>query len=187
MKTFIKHIILAWFIVGSFTACKKGDIGPEGPQGTQGEIGEKGDKGSKGDPGNANVHTKIVKSTDLTWESTNLFGTNYVIGSVPMAQITTDIVNNGAVLVYGGFFWGEPWSALPISYYESGRTVNFSFGVKQGGVTIRLHYSNNAAPAAPGIQYKIVVIEGKAVTSAKNNGLNLDDYLAVKQFFKLTD
>jgi len=144
-------------------------------------------KGPKGDPGNANVYSKIFLPANITWRQTTLFGTNYVTASLSAAEITSDIVNNGAVMVYGGFFWGDPWSALPISYFESGRTVHFSYGVKQGSVTLRMHYSNNAAPTAPGIQFKIVIIKGLAVTSAKENGINLDDYTSVKRFFQLQD
>ncbi|WP_051293170.1 collagen-like protein [Olivibacter sitiensis] len=144
-------------------------------------------KGQKGDDGNANVSTKIFLPANITWRQTTLFGTNYVTASLNMSEITSDIVNNGAVMVYGGFFWGDPWSALPISYFENSRTVHFAFGVKQGSVTLRMHYSSNAAPTAPGIQFKVVVIKGNAVTSAKNQGVDLNNYNEVVSFFNLSD
>jgi hypothetical protein len=178
----LQFLMLAMIL--SLASCKKGDIGPEGPQGEQGEKGDRGSKGDKGDPGNANVFSRIFLPANITWRNTTLFGTNYVTASLNAAEITSDIVNNGTVMVYGGFFWGDPWSALPISYYESGRTVHFSYGIKQGSVTLRMHYSTNAAPTAPGIQFRVVVIKGLAVAAAKERGIDLSDYNATMQFLK---
>ncbi|GAA4806834.1 hypothetical protein GCM10023231_40030 [Olivibacter ginsenosidimutans] len=190
MKTFIKHLLFFLLIMGSFNACKKGDIGPEGPQGIQGEQGEKGDKGdkgSKGDQGNANVITRTFTANKITWTSSVIFSTNYVVATLSVPEITADIVNNGAVMVYGGFFWESPWSALPLSFYETGKTNHFTYGIKAGSVTLRVHNSSNTAPSAPGIAFKVVVIAGKAATAAKNNQVDLNNYQTVKQFFKLDD
>ena len=55
MKTkMLKALALVFamiLIVGTFTACDGGIVGPVGPQGDQGIQGEKGDKGDKGDQG----------------------------------------------------------------------------------------------------------------------------------------
>ncbi|WP_143053918.1 collagen-like protein [Parapedobacter koreensis] len=194
------------------SGCEKGDIGPQGPEGVEGEKGDKGDKGErgetgprgttgaqgatgprgpqgpkgdKGDPGNANVKSRTFTASQITWRNTTLFGTNYVTASLDIPEITAAIVNNGIVMVYGGFFWGEPWSALPVSYFESGRTVNFSYGVKTGGVTLRMHYSTNTAPTAPGIQFKVVVVEGQAMEAARLQQIPFENYDKVATFFGL--
>lgn len=178
-------VILMAVTVLALGSCKKGDIGPEGPQGIQGEKGDKGDKGAKGNTGNANVKSRTFLPANITWRQTTLFSTNYVTASLSVPEITADIIANGMVMVYGGFFWGDPWSALPISYFESGRTVNFSYGIKSGSVTLRMHYSSNAVPTAPGIQFRVVVVEGQAAQAAMQEKLQLNDYHQVAAFFKL--
>lgn len=144
-------------------------------------------KGPKGDPGNANVSSKIISATNITWSPTTQFGTNYKTANLSIPEITADIVNNGAVIVYGGFFFNEPWSALPLSYYELGKTVHFSYAIKVGGVTLRTHYSDNAIPLSAGIPFKVVIIKGTAITMAKENSVKLTDYLSVSKFFQLRD
>ena len=84
----------------------------------------------------------------------------YVVATIDVPEITQDIIDNGGVEVYGGFFWESPWSALPLSYYENGRTIYFTYGIAVGKLTLRMHYSTNAAPTAPGISFKVVVIGG---------------------------
>jgi len=187
MKTCIKHLLFFLWIMGSFTACKKGDVGPQGPQGIQGEQGEKGAKGDKGSTGNANVITRTFAASKITWSSTVTFSTNYVVATLSVPEITADIVNNGAVMVYGGFFWESPWSALPLSFFELGKTNHYTYGIKTGTVTLRVHNSSNTAPSAPGIPFRVVVIAGKAATAAKNNQIDLNNYQTVKQFFKLEE
>jgi len=142
----MKKLLVLLMLVLSLASCKKGEIGPEGPAGPA---------------GNANVVSKIFLPANITWRQTTLYGTNYVTTSLDLPEITDEVLNGGSVQVYGGFFWGDPWSALPLSYYESGRTVHFSYGIKKGSVTLRMHYSNNAAPTAPGIQFKVVVVGGQ--------------------------
>ena len=143
MKTI--HLLM-FSLVLVFVSCKKGEMGPEGPQGAN---------------GNANVVSKIFLPANITWNQTSLFGTNYVTCDLEVPEITQEVLNYGAVQVYGGFFWGQPWSALPLSYFENGRTVHFSYGIKQGGVTLRMHYGSNAIPTASNIQFKVVVIGGQ--------------------------
>ncbi|SEK17650.1 collagen-like domain-containing protein [Parapedobacter koreensis] len=144
-------------------------------------------KGPKGDTGNANVTSIVFTPGNITWRQTTLFGTNYVTATLSTSEITTDVVNNGLVAVYGGFFWGDPWSALPISYFESGRTVHFSYGIRQGSVTLRMHYSTNAAPTAPGIQFRVVIVPRPAVAMAQNSGVDVTDQAQLSRFFRIQD
>jgi hypothetical protein len=181
MKKLLTVLMMVTLIVNTAPSCKKGDIGPRGEQGQKGEKGDKGAKGDKGSTGNANVISRTFKTGSLTWKASVVFGTNYVEASLAVPELTTDIINSGAVMVYGGFFWESPWSALPISFYETGKTNYFTFGIKAGTVTLRSHNSTNTPPTAPSIDWRVVVIKGNAATSE----VDLTNYNEVRKFYHI--
>ncbi|RAV27467.1 hypothetical protein [Sinomicrobium soli] len=186
------------------TACSPED----GKDGIDGINGEQGIQGEPGQDGNANVVSRTFRFSQITWTRTTLFGTNYAVANLDIPEITRDIIDNGVVMVYGGFFWGQPWSALPISYNETGKTVNFSYGIATGGVTLRMHYADNDSPTFPGIPFRVVVIEGNAATDGDENrisnnnggdakesvyreleqaGVDINNYNAIAKYYNLQD
>ncbi len=176
----------------AFTACtKEGPVGPQGPQGAQGAQGAQGNAGTpgaqgpQGPQGNANVYSKTIALASITWTPTALYGTNYLTTSFSIPEIDADIVNNGAVLVYGGFNYAEPWTALPLTYLEGTKTSYWAFGVKIGGVTIRYSNSANTTPGTPAIPFKVVLIRGNAL--GRMAGVDFRNYEEVKRVFRLKD
>lgn len=186
MKTFVQTMIMVLLMAtATFTSCKKGDVGPQGPQGEQ---GPKGDKGDKGAAGTANVFSKTFASSAITWTNFTEYSTNYKIADLSIPQITSAIATGGAVFVYAGFFLsGQTWTALPASWLELGVTKYFSFGVKTGGVRLRYSLSNNSVPAAPAISIKVVFMTATTVSLAKQKNIDLANYAAVKDAFRLND
>lgn len=204
MKSIRSYVIL--FIVAAlfFTSCNKtGPVGPQGEQGpaglkgepgqagAQGPAGVKGDKGetgAQGPAGSANVKSKTFQPATITWASTSMYGTNYLTASLAIPQITQDIVNNGVVLVYGGFFFGsDSWTALPISYLEANVTNHYSFGIKLGSVTLRCHQSNNITPGTPSIPFRILIISGAALARKSSPLPDYNNYKAVCQYYGIQE
>jgi len=186
MKTtnkILRTTIILCMTALAFTACRPED----GKDGINGQDGTPGAQGPVGQDGNANVVSKTFTATQISWTDKTIYGTNYKVATLNMPEITQNIIDNGAVLVYGGFFWESPWSALPISFFETGKTSYYTYGIATGKVTLRVHNSTNAVPSTPGIPFRVVVIEGKAAGKARSNGVNLNDYEQTKAYFNLKE
>ncbi len=156
---FIRILIISFTFIVSFTNCSPED----GRDGLDGLNGEQGPQGEPGQDGNANVISRTFWSSQITWNQTSLYGINYLVAELEIPEITQAVVENGVVLVYGSFFWGQPWSAIPVSYYENGKTNYFSYGIKIGTVTLRTHRDDNTL-SQPTIAFRIVTIEGIPAT-----------------------
>ena len=109
----------------AFLGACEGPTGPEGPQGPQGIQGV---QGPQGPIGNANVISGRVTLTEADW-STNTTQFGYVNGpgstifSVParysdvaVSDLTLDVINNGAVLLWLTPNTYQPTVFAPIPY-----------------------------------------------------------------------
>src|SRR5438874_457258 len=76
-----------------FTACKKGDAGPQGDKGDKGDTGSKGDKG---DVGSANVMYSAWM--DLTYTQDATSGVFFV--QLNESKITDAFLSTGEIKVY---------------------------------------------------------------------------------------
>lgn len=164
----MKHLtpILAFlFLILMATSCVT-----EGPEGPQGEPGE---------DGNANViSTTITVSDWTTWGS----GRYYTEVAIP--EITQDIIDHGAVVVYMAEW--EYWLALPFSWNpDNNVTLSYYYAIKAGMIDFEISRSDQASDDPGTKEFKIVIIGGSAL--AAHPDLNLDDYQAVKAEFGLTE
>ncbi len=109
---------------GLLAACE-GPTGPEGPQGIQGIQGQ---EGPQGPIGNANVISGRVTLTEADWSTTTVqlrFNTSpgtyfYAIparyADVAVSDLTLDVINNGAVLLYTAPDDARPNEFVPLPY-----------------------------------------------------------------------
>jgi hypothetical protein len=173
MKIF--SLLLISGILISFSACKKGDTGPEGPAGPAGPAGPVGPVGPQGIVGNANV-------TQYTFAGVN-FATAVANLAVPT---TADSTNRSAWFVYLVRSSGNVYP-LP------------GFGVN-GSSDYRVywsHFNSNAnftitRVSGPGEDYsaiKIIRIYANSVvplSSVRNSSkVNFSDYRAVCEYYGL--
>ncbi len=84
-------------------------VGPVGPQGPQGRDGR---------DGNANVWSINYLAIESDWYGVGTAGDpGYFLAlDLNVPEITTDIVNNGVVMVYYRETDGSPWVALPYTF-----------------------------------------------------------------------
>lgn len=164
-------MLAAAMIMLTGNACKKGDAGPEGPEGPQGPAGP---------PNNANVVSRTFPTAGITWNAAPIFGVNYRIAELAMPEITAAVVDSGAILVYGAFYFGQlgqPWTALPFTFQEpNGLTYHFVYGIKTGAVVIRFNRSNNADPGSAGIPFRVMVIKGRSGNRMMNRATNVPGF-----------
>ncbi len=154
----------------------------------------KGLKGDKGDPGTANV---IYSNwfTPSTWAKDTVFGVWGFNYSVVEPKITQDILDKGAVIVYGKLngYVASVWpnnqvSQMPISItYNAGTIMTDTWtGIGSLGA-VKIRFVNNQnfyAAISTSSSFRYVIIPGGvAVTSS----INIKDYNAVKKAFNLKD
>lgn len=149
-----------------FTACKKGDTGPQGPAGTNGTNGV------------ANIQTSTVTTNNSTWGFDNR--DNSYNATLNYPAITQAVVDRGTVQVFISDGNGTEWLALPFSYGN----IQYLFSYKLGQVLIAYTLSNNAVPTNPGgQQFKVVVIPPASKSSDPN--LNNSEIQPSEQIFKV--
>lgn len=151
-----------------------GNVGAMGPAGANGQDGADGQNGLDG---NANVTTVLVEYIRLLSGEDNIIAVN---------GVTQDILDHGAVLVYMRI--GNLWYSLP--YFGSSNTINvWRIGLN----SVILHV--DPFDTAP-LDFKFVIIAGNSanasgndkssiLSSLENNGVDVNDYNQVAEFFKL--
>lgn len=148
MKHFAFYAMTAATLL--FSACAKD--GPEGPAGPAGA------------PGNANVKVTTFSAAPGDWSS--ISGGWAINRGVP--NVTQDIVNSGAVIVY--LKVGTAYVALPLS--SGSLTWGYGYGV--GSVQIEAITSGTITQVT---EWKVIAIAGSGMKPL--DGVDLNNYQAV--------
>ena len=173
----IKNISLSIFIIAlislTFSACQKeGPMGPEGPQGPAGE-----------DATNS-ISSYYYTIFEDEWETFGDPGIGFgFIGAMDFPEITEDVLNYGAVLVY--LYQDGSLYSLPTTFVnaEDGGYLATIWTTLQLGQVLVTFQDSDGATINPGEQeFKVVIIEGGILIP---EGLNLKDYKEVKEYFNL--
>ncbi|UCF06093.1 MAG: hypothetical protein JSV33_03415 [bacterium] len=160
-------------------------------------AGCEGDTGPTGPAGNANVMAGTISPTNAewiccsNWKMTTDVGTVTAITTryvdIPVAEITADIIANGAVLMYFEAETGSArWAPLPFEllHYTRAYFINVVYEVQEG--MIRLHYflmsaipgvtpPDPATVVIPTYHFKYLVIEGTALLTLQAGGIDLSE------------
>lgn len=173
-------ILLATLMMGAtFTACEgpAGPMGPQGPQGEQGLQGPQGAQGVKGDDGEAGAKSYRFNTTSSDFSGTG----NERNATFTVNAITSDIVENGAVMVYRYFGSSSGgWRPLPFTYVGTTGVQSLLFLFDVGELTIKAT-SNTGDPAVYAGTYRCVVIPG--VAGKRGLPVDLMDYEAVREYY----
>lgn len=163
-----KIIILGMFALTllTFGACKKPKDGAPGAQGPQ---------------GNANVNYGIFNVAASSW---GYVSPSYYV-TLLEPNITQDILDKGAVLVYAGN--AGSWAQLPLTYYPSSTYSElFQPIFTLGQVEIQVTDSDLTQPIAPSAAtFKVVVIAHKSLLN--NPNVDFSNFESVKKAFNLKD
>ena len=170
-------------------------------------VGCEGDQGPAGPDGNANVKTGTISPTNEEWlwmssywfQQTTTTGMGYFTRyvDIPVAEITSDIISTGIVLVFFEALPGSGnWTPLPFQFVEPyGAYIhNIVHEVSEG--LVRLHYFNmrNSAGATlpelatvsiPTYTFKYTVIEGNALQAMTAREIDVTDHDQVMEYLAL--
>ena len=166
-----------------FTACKKGDTGPQGEpgaQGQKGDKGDKGDKGSQGDKGTANV--LFSPWLDLTFtldQQANVFFTQ-----INEPKLTDSVLSMGEVKVYVNTNTAAEKVVTPLPFVSSSLIIRPFFIPGMIEINSNADVSTETVNGEKVLQYRYVLIPGGA---ALRRGIDWNNYEQVKKEFGLAD
>lgn len=145
----MKKILFIISIAFAISSCSKdGDPGATGPQGAT---------------GNANVKSQVYTVSPGQWQSLGTAGVDYEkYISFIYTDITSSVINSGAVLVY---LVGTDGSIaqIPLSFPSGGNTVNFVPSAMENEAMVELFLGNYQVPnVTVNYSFKVVAIDGSA-------------------------
>ena len=148
-------------------------------------AGCRGKEGPMGPTGNANVVSAQYTVNPQDW-SGNSDGYSATL-SVP--EITSDIFNNGAVLVYRIIdISPNSFNMLPYTYVDNTSTTYMDYDAYVDHIDLSYKTIDNGVNSTntPAITmfFKIVIIEGMPLAAVKEK-VNITNYNAVASYFKL--
>ncbi len=164
-----KYFLLLLFIP-FFSACKKGDVGPQGPEGPAGP------QGPQGIIGNANV-------TQYTFGAQNLASSSFT-----QLQITTtqDTATRSLWYVYLYYQPLDRWYFVPGSGFGGTSTYRVSLTYASGKAVIYIDKSGVGENYA---QARVIRVYANNVTTGGRGSSPVDfsDYRAVMQYYQLPE
>lgn len=179
--------VMLAFAVLLFTACKKGDAGPQGEKGDKGDTGATGATGAAGKTGSANVIYSAWQ--DVTFNRVDSFT---VAGTITAPKIVDSIIQKGEVKVYWNINTASNPSIVPLPYYDNGVLFGASDManipiVKVGTIYLYSNYNLSSFTTTAGekaFQYRYIIIPGGV---SARSAVNWNDYKQVKAYLGLKD
>lgn len=140
--------------------------GPTGPAGPPGDEGPQGEEGDQGEPGSIDAFYSdwIPFQTDQ-WDQVTEFGKITQLYEISEGQVTRDIVDQGAILVYIRFGGAPDPRPLPFVGYITTTTTEQLIWFRFSPGRIVIAFSNLSSNDDPGIfgsgnSYRYVIIPG---------------------------
>lgn len=173
MKKLNYLVILISLIAFTFTACQKdGPIGPQGPEGPQGLDGV------------VDISSFYYTIFESDWDTFGDPGVGFgYIGSMNFPEITEDVLNYGAVLVY--LYQDGSLYSLPTTFINSadgGYLTSIWLTLNLGEVLVTFQDSDGLTVNPGNQEFKVVIIDGYINIPSS---LNLKNYDEVKKYFNL--
>jgi hypothetical protein len=134
--------------------------------------------------GTGTVKSRIHTVYNWTWDDSP--NADYDYADFYWNEITSDIANEGAVLIYVSNGAGA-WIPLPRTIYPStsfSQSQRYIYG--PGGYTLIVQNSTRQEPSDPGV-WTIKVLAVSSTQRRANPNLDWDDYEAVKEAFHLEE
>ncbi len=153
--------------------------GPEGPVGPRGNDGQNGLDG-------INYTRSVIYDVNASEWTGNADGYN---ASLAVPEITDDIYNNGAVLVYRLIeIDPKSFNLLPYTYVDNDLTIYFDFDAYVGNISLIYKEItggvNSTVAPADLMSFKVVIIEGIPLAALKNM-VDVNDYAAVSKMLNI--
>lgn len=139
----------------------------------------------KGPAGTANVQYSGWNYA-ANIRDTTIDGSNLIVATLAAPALTSAMLNNSSIQVY--FNYGAGVFTLPYTSDAGGKTSTMSFLPQVGSILITRFTIDDSASIWLGsnLQYRYVIIPGSVLVSVSHN-INLNNYGAVKKYFRIPD
>jgi hypothetical protein len=192
-KSIMKHMslrctsVLVLFVALFFTACKKGDNGPQGETGATGATGANGAAGATGKTGTGNIVYSAWMDVEFGAIDTVTYG-----ALIDAPKIADSIIQKGEVKVYWNVNSAASPTIVTLPYYDAGLLLGIpdlalAQYVKVGKIYLYSNYDLSSFTANTGDkvgQYRYLIIPGAI---AARSAVNWNDYKQVQQYLGLKD
>ena len=182
-------VVLAAALV--FTGCaKQGPVGPAGATGATGAAGPTGATGTTGATGATGTANVMYSSwLNVTFQGTDTTG---YLGVINAPQLVDSIINKGEIKVYFniGSDSADNQLVLPLPIVDialTGYTINPYFQPLKINIISQGDFSSYVLRTYHHFQYRYVIIPGGKAIGRYANGIDWNDYQAVKKYLKLPD
>jgi hypothetical protein len=180
-------MFLAVSIVG--IGCE-GPTGPDGPQGPQGVQGDTGQQGPEGPPGTANViYSDWLRLGDVAAESdTTILSRNYAMYDIPAPELSRDMMDNGAIMVY--YRLNEMISPLPLTLAGmsgdgSQITISFAALYPEKLSILSQRHDNTVFTLNTNTEFRYVLIPGEMPAEVSEE--ILEEYPRMIDYFNIPE
>lgn len=133
-----------------FSACKKGDTGPQGK------------------PGTANViYSNWSYAISTSFKDSTIDASNVKIARLNAPELVDSVIAKGTLLVY--FMFGTTIEPLPYTSIAGGKVSTISFLPTSKSIVItRFAHDNTASvPLSTSLQYRYIIIPGGVVSGGR--------------------
>jgi hypothetical protein len=161
----------------------EGEQGPKGDPGEQGEQGIQGVKGDQGDPGTANVIYSEWATLDGVWRDTSMFGGTFKVNHIIAADITQDVMDNGAVLCYAKY----AGSVTPLPYSNSSYTLAFQLDLEKVLVTTIKPDLTGGVELINTMEFRYIIIPGGTAATKAAVDFNSMSYSEICSMFNIPE
>jgi hypothetical protein len=174
-----------------FTACKKGDTGPQGEDGPAGPAGNKGDKGDKGDTGTANViYSGWLDVTYTPSKNPTTGDTTAWLATITAPKLTSAILTSGAIKVYVNAGTAAQPAVFPLpvtDLFALTGLLNLNMYFTPGKIELYATDNGSTYTNTSGVkqwQYRYILVPGGV---AARSAINWNNYQQVKDYLALQD
>jgi len=168
----------------TFTACKKGDTGPQGEKGDKGDTGATGNTGVKGDAGTANV--LYSPWLDVTYSLDAASGVFFT--QITEAKVTDNLLSTGEIKVFLNFGTSDNKVISPLPFVEGDVQITPIYFV--GGIELDANVNagtvTSSTTGKKSRQYRYILIPGGA-SVRMDKKIDWNNYEEVKAYLGLKD
>lgn len=178
----------------------QGATGATGATGAAGATGVTGATGATGAAGNVNVIYSAWMTSPYDSRDTTIDGTCYRVRHLDAPLLTSSILNTGTIITYFRVGSIGPYQ-LPYISDAGGATNSVNCFYKLGKIFVYRHTLNSCRftsavpeefPGQPvminlpqSLEYRYVIIPGGIAAAAAKRGVDLKNYEAARQYFKI--
>lgn len=181
MKTNRFRSSAVWLTTVAIMLAVSGCEGPAGPTGPAGPQGDAGEQGPQGPPGTADViYSDWIGLTDLeAGVDTVYLGRNYRKHDIPAPELTQEIIDEGAVLVYLRLSGG----VVPLpGTFGGANPIHITFALLHPGTLSVLSQNLDNTPTGlnTSAEFRYILIPGGATAEM---GMSTQSYSTVLEYY----